>query len=131
MIKRLAVAALGCLWVAGAYAMPGDQTTPSYVKPGPVLPIPNSFCQLSVGSTVVALSTCTSGIPFGATYALVTNEGAAIRWRDDGVPTASLGQIIGTGTATSPVVVGFTTTLSTVQLIAESGTGMLDISFYK
>jgi hypothetical protein len=129
-MRKLLLAALCCLWGVSAHAAPGDQTTPSFIVPGHVHPL--GVCQLSVSSTAVGLSTCSGGIPFGATYALVQNEGTAARWRDDGTPpTASVGMIISSGTATLPSQSGFSTTLSAVQLIAESGTATLDISFYQ
>jgi hypothetical protein len=129
-MRKIIIAALGCLWAASAYAAPGDQITPSFVRPGAVFPL--GYCQLSVTTTAVLLSTCSGGIPFGSTFALISNEGIAARWRDDGTaPTTSVGNIIGSGSPTSPTYVGFVTTLATLQFIAESGTAILDISFYR
>jgi hypothetical protein len=68
----------------------------------------------------------------GRTAALICNESTAARWRDDGVaPTASVGQILGTGTATAPICAGFSTTMSALQFITESGSSLLDVSFYQ
>jgi hypothetical protein len=138
------------LWIAPAYfialtlailfplhpshAALGDQLAPLYIRPGPV--IPKGFCQITVTTATTlaaALSAAGCGaIPNGATYALFTSESTAVRWRDDGVaPTAAVGQIIGTGTATAPVQAGFSTNFSAMQLITESGSSLLDISFYQ
>ena len=98
-------------------------------KPAIIKPL--GYCQLSVTTSAVQTSTC-SGFPSTATYAVVCNEGTAARWRDDGTaPTASVGQPLGTGTATAPACMAIGTTLSTLQWIAESGTATLNFSFYK
>jgi hypothetical protein len=104
---------------------------PFSAKPGQLTPLASS-CQLTVSTTAVETSTCSGGIPAGSTYALICNEATAARWRDDGTPpTTTVGQVLGTGTSTAPICAGFTTTFSTLQWIAESGSAILDISFYK
>jgi hypothetical protein len=112
--------------------VPCSGPTSLSTKPGGVAPLSPS-CQLVVStSAAVQTSSCSGGIPAGATYALICNEGTAARWRDDGAaPTTSVGQILGTGTATAPICAGFSTTFSTLQWIAESGSATLDISFYR
>lgn len=109
----------------------GAGATPFGVKPGVVTPLSPS-CRLTFTSSAVQTSTCAGGIPAGATYALICNEGVAARWRDDGTaPTAGIGQVLGTGVLTSPTCAGFTTTFSALQWIAESGSSILNISWYK
>lgn len=129
-MKRFLVGGLAALLApACALAAPGDALNPMQMRPGIVTPV--GYCQLSV-ITVAQTSTCTGGIPNGANYAVVCNEGTAARWRDDGVaPTTTMGNILGTGTATAPVCAGFTTTFATLQWIAESGTAVLDFTFYR
>jgi hypothetical protein len=130
-MRRALLAAAACLCMAPAYAEPGTQNQPAYIRPGFVTPLAPS-CQLAVTTPAKALSACTGGIPNGAQYALICNEGTAARWRDDGIaPTASVGEPLGTGTAIAPICAGFSTTLSALQFIAESGTATLDISFYQ
>ena len=129
-MRRALLAALACLSMSCAYAGPSDQANPFFIRPGFV--IPKGFCQLSVAASAVKVSSCTGGVPNGATYALICNEAGAARWRDDGVaPTASVGQILGTGTTTAPICAGFSTTLSALQFISESGTTTIDVSFYQ
>lgn len=93
--------------------------------------IPAGYCQLSV--TVAAqTSTCSGGIPQRAIYALICNEGAAARWRDDGVaPTTTVGLPLASGSATAPVCFNYYGTFATLQWVAQSGTTILNISFYK
>ena len=128
-MKRLLLIALGLLCMAPAHAYVGDQTTPSYTRPGSITP--KGFCQITV-TTATTFSAAGCTVPNGSTYALICNESTAARYRDDGVaPTASVGQIIGTGTATAPICAGFSTTMSALQFITESGSSLLDISFYQ
>lgn len=95
------------------------------------------YCYLTVTSSIVKTSTCSingkTGIPSGAIWALVCNEGTAARWADDGftVITASNGQILPSGTATSPTCQNFFDNFQNLQWIAESGTATLDITFYQ
>jgi hypothetical protein len=129
-MRRALIAALACLSMSCAYAEPGTQNQPAYIRPGFVTPLAPA-CQLTV-TTAAKLSACSGGIPNGAQYALICNEGTAARWRDDGTaPTTTVGQILGTGTATAPICAGFSTTLSALQFIAESGSAVLDVSFYQ
>ena len=105
---------------------------PFPVKPGFLTPAGTS-CQLTVSSaSAIQTSACAGGIPTGSTYAFICNEGGAVRWRDDGTnPTSAVGQILGTGAVTQPICAGFTTTLSTLAWIAETGSSTVDVSFYK
>jgi hypothetical protein len=60
-------------------------------------------------------------------WALVSVEGNAIRWTDDGqAPTASYGQPIAAGTAAD-----LATLFASVQMVSQTGTATVDISFYK
>jgi hypothetical protein len=129
MKRLLPIIALDLLCMTSAHAMPGDQTNPFYMRPGFI--IPRGFCQITVTTaTTFAVAGCT--VPPGSTYALVCNESTAARYRDDGVaPTASVGQILGTGTATAPICAAFQTTLASVQFITTSGSSLLDVSFYQ
>ena len=88
--------------------------------------IPLGYCQLSV-TTAVLVSTCSGGIPAGATMAYITPEGAAIRWRDDATaPTTTVGY---------PVAIGgqlvYQALLPTLQVIAQTGTSTVNIAFYR
>lgn len=128
-MKRILAALAALTFSTAAYAIPGDASFPLNIRPGPINPA--GYCQLAV-TTVVQTSTCSGGIPAGANYAVVCNEGTAARWRDDGTaPTTTVGNILGTGTATAPICAAFSTTFSTLQWVAESGTATLDITFYK
>jgi len=95
------------------------------------LRFPLGYCQLSV-TTAVQMSACPGGIPAGATWAMICNEGSAARWRDDGVAvTANVGMPLAAGLASAPVCFNYFATFSTLQWIAQSGSSLLDISFYK
>lgn len=75
--------------------------------------------------TVSALSTLT--IPTGAIFAYLTVETSPIRYRDDGTaPTSTVGYPVAVGTQ-----LYYAGTLSAVQLIAQSGTPVVDVLYYK
>jgi hypothetical protein len=129
MKRRLLLAAAAIMFVESALAVPGDVSFPLYFKPGAVTP--RGFCQITV-TTATTISAAGCAVPPGSIYALICNESTAARWRDDGVaPTAAVGQILGTGTATAPICAGFQTTLTSVQFITTSGSSLLDVSFYQ
>ena len=91
--------------------------------------VPLGYCQLSAMqlSSAVGLSSCSGGIPSGATMAYIQSEVAGVRYRDDGTaPTSSVGVII--ANATPIFYVG---TLSALQFIAQSGSPLLDVLFYR
>ena len=84
--------------------------------------------QLSATNTTSSASVTSGGIPTGATMALLQAETADVRWRDDGAaPTTSIGNIVVHGTP--PLF--YTGTLSALQLIALSGSPLLDVAFYR
>lgn len=81
------------------------------------------YVQQAVGATSAALTT----IPAGAKYAVITVEGAAIRYRLDGVaPTASVG---------NPAAIGaqitISTTLSGVRVIQQATGAVINIEYLK
>lgn len=91
------------------------------------------YCQLSNPATAVALSACSgtygSGIPAGATAALIDFQFANVRETGDGTttPTATLGMRHAPGSG--PIL--FSTTLSALLFIQETPTAVLDITFLK
>jgi hypothetical protein len=113
--------------LCASMAMPAmGQRVPGFVI------APLGYCSLSVTGTAVQTSTCAGTFAALASYAAVCNEGNAARWRDDGAaPTASVGQPLGSGSATAPTCQAMATTFSTLQWIAQSGTATLNFTFYK
>jgi hypothetical protein len=92
--------------------------------------VPLGYCQITATplSSATKLSSCSGGIPTGATMIAVQAETANIRYRDDGTPpTASVGQLLVTGQ--NPML--YTGTLSAIQFIAATGSPVLDVSFYR
>lgn len=103
---------------------------------GPLFPFGGAnllgYGQLTSLGPAVLLSTIVvngvTGIPVGSTYALMQAEGANIRWRDDGVPTAAFGMRLISGN--DPL--GFTgPEFSFLQFIQEAATAKLNVAFYK
>ena len=99
----------------------------------PGLPIvPLGYCQLSATQLtgVVGLSSCSSGIPAGATAVALQAKTANVRYTDDGktTPTATVGmQII---SAQLPIY--YPGTLSNLRFIAATGgSPILDVLFYR
>jgi hypothetical protein len=85
---------------------------------------------LSAPTTASAASITSGGVPLTATVAYFSVEAASsgIRWRDDGVaPTASVGQLMLTGAA--PVL--YTGSIPALQFIANTGSPLVDITFFK
>lgn len=102
---------------------------PTQTKPGP-LGSAGPYCQITVTSVVLLKSVCI--IPPGTTYILISNEGAAFRYQDDGtVPTASVGQPVAAGTAAAPVTIPYSGPFAKLQLVTQSGSTVLNISFYQ
>lgn len=64
----------------------------------------------------------------GADVAIIAADTAAVRWRDDGTaPTASIGMpLSNTGSALE-----YSGSLSKIQFIAQTGSPVLNISYYK
>lgn len=88
--------------------------------------VPLGYCQLSVTAAVL-VSTCSGGIPSGATFAQVVTETAAIRWRDDGTaPTTTVGNPLAVA-----AVLTYAGLLASLQVIAQTGTAVVNIEFYR
>jgi hypothetical protein len=82
---------------------------------------------LSASNTASSASATSGGIPALANEVYIESDTAAVRYRDDGAaPTATIGQPIASGGS-----IFYTGTLSAMQLIAESGSPVVNISFYK
>lgn len=120
MGKRLLLALAACLVGGGAWAA-------QMVTPGPMKPL--GYCQLTLSGTAALVSTCTGGIPIGAMYAIILDETANSRWRDDGTaPTTTVGMLL-TDTAGLNQI-NYSGDLTKLQFIAVTGSPVLDISFY-
>lgn len=94
----------------------------------PGLPIvPLGYCQLTSIDTAALISTCSGGIPTGATLAWIEVEAQAVRFRDDGVaPSATVG---------FPVAVAGTFlyggTLIALRVISQTSGAKINILFYR
>ena len=81
----------------------------------------------SQATTSSAASLTTGGIPNGATLAVLSVEGAGIRYRDDGIaPTAGVGMPLATGQAFT-----YQSTLTMLQIIQQSASATVDLAFYR
>lgn len=115
----------------GAFAQGAGE--PVVSKSGPYQPL--GYCQITSLSSAVALVTasCNSGtVPAGATIAEICVEVAPIRYRDDGTaPTTTVGMLITASSTVTPCFAYAITPLSAMQVIAASGSPVVDISFYR
>lgn len=91
--------------------------------------VPLGYCQIAAVTLAAStpLSSCSGGIPAGATMAVLQSETAPIRYRDDGTaPTSSSGMLLVNGAG-----VFYPGTLSKLRFIAASGSPVLNVAFYR
>jgi hypothetical protein len=87
---------------------------------------PLGYCQLTSIASATSVSSCSGGVPALSAWAVVCIETAAVRWRDDGTaPTTSVGMPVSSGQC-----MNYSGTFSALQFIAQSGSPVVDISFY-
>ncbi len=78
----------------------------------------------AVGLTVPAIDP--NGLNARPSIALITPEGQAVRWRDDGVaPTSTVGMPLAAG-----VTLQYDGDLSKIKFIEQTATAKLNISYY-
>lgn len=83
------------------------------------------YQQITSMASATSLTVPTTGGP--VVWALICAETAAVRWRDDGTaPTASVGQPLAAGQCFQ-----YAGPLLTIQFIAQTGSPVLDISYYR
>lgn len=89
--------------------------------------------QTSQATTSNSASVTAGGIPPNANMAVMQAEVADVRFRDDGgVPTTSVGAyIVGTSSETATDRITYMGNLSALQFIAQSGSPLLDVTFYR
>lgn len=84
---------------------------------------PLGYQQLTLSGTASNLT-----VPAGATMAVMRVETANARWRDDGTaPTTSAGMPMD---STDTVPFEYWGTLAAIQFIAQSGSPVLNVSYY-
>ncbi len=92
--------------------------------------VPLGFCALSSMSAATGLSSCSGGIPTGATYIVACAYVAGIVWRDDGTnPTGTPGSG-GQGIAANSCL-PYWGTPSAMKFIQQSTGALLGVSFYR
>lgn len=106
---------------AGLAPAPAQVTTPGL----PIVPL--GYCQLATLTASTLLSSCSGGIPTGATAAYIQAEAQAVRYRDDGTaPTASVGMPIASGGS-----IYYAGTLTAVRVIEQTASAKLNVLFYR
>lgn len=102
-----------------------------YTGTTPRIGVELAYCQLSI-STVVAISTCSGGIPASTRTIYITPEVAAIRCRGDGTnPTASVGYPVAVGNQLIySASDGTNGPGAALKCVAQSGTSTVDIWFF-
>lgn len=108
--------------------------TPVIAKSGPYIPL--GYCQItSLGSAValVTASCSTGSVPAGATITEICVETASVRYRDDGTaPTSSIGILVAPSSSSIPNCFAYAVIpLTAMQLIAVTGSPVVDVSFYR
>ena len=103
-----------------ATSTPGAAT---YIKPGAYTPL--GYQQITAGTLASATALT---VPTGATIAVIEVEAANVRWRDDGTsPTASVGMIL---SPNNVLTISGAAELAAIKFILQSGSPILDISYY-
>ena len=93
--------------------------TPVVMIPGGT---PLGFQQLTGLSAAKGLT-----VPPGATFALVSPETQAVRWRDDGTaPTATVGMPLAVNLPPVPLA-----NLAALQFIEQTASAVLNVSYYR
>lgn len=88
---------------------------------------PSLGYQQILAATLVSATNLTVPAAGGAVWALICAETAGVRWRDDGTaPTATVGQLLTAGQCFQ-----YAGPLTAIQFIAQSGSPILDVSFYR
>lgn len=116
---------------------PNDQSNPASAIPVWIAPSPNAggtapgapYVATPLGYQQITPITTSTHLtpPAGATYAVVSTEGAPVRYRDDlTAPTATVGMPIAVG-----VTITYAGPLAAVQFIQESATAILNVAYYK
>lgn len=112
--------------LAGILSMAIGGARAQSVTPGLPL-VPLGYCQLTSVDTAAKLSSCSGGIPSGATLAFLVPEAQAIRYRDDTVaPTAAVGFPVAVA-----AMVLYGGTLSNLQVISQVSGAKLNVLFYR
>ena len=91
-------------------------------------PKPSLYTQTAIDTTAggIALSGATT-IPSAAWFALVQPQGCDVNWRDDGTaPTTTVGMKLTDGTTLK-----YDARLASIKVIARSGSGTLNVSYYE
>lgn len=92
--------------------------------------VPLGFCSLASMSASTALSSCSGGIPAGATYAVVCAYAQGVVWRDDGVAPTGTPGTGGQGIASGQCL-PYNGTISKIRFIQQTGGAILGVSFYR
>jgi hypothetical protein len=120
---------LTALWLLLAIVPAWAQTLPQKVwtLQSPMVDLGDYQCtSISIATSLLTCSGL-SAIPAGAVFAVVQVESNAARWHTDGTaPTASVGQPLAVLT---PIYFSVNP-LSNVQLIPQTSTMTIDVSFY-
>lgn len=78
---------------------------------------------ITLGTTAPA--TGATALPVGATSCVISVEGAGIRWRDDGVPTAAIGMPVGNGSSLL-----YTGPMASLQIIQQAASAIVNVAYY-
>ena len=84
------------------------------------------IASLATATALNAPSTDANGLSCRPSFALISCEGAAVRWRDDGnAPTASIGMPLAAG-----VTLQYDGDISRIRFIQQTPGAKLNISYY-
>jgi hypothetical protein len=131
LVVKMAVVGIGVqvafrILLFNFFVPPATVNVASQAAGGAVAPYvqtPLGYQQLAVGGAAVGLT-----VPGGATFCLITAEGAGVRYRDDGVPPTSA---IGTPMLAGTFNYLYSGALASIQFIEIAAAAILDILYYR
>jgi hypothetical protein len=81
---------------------------------------------LSAAASLTVPTVDANGLSVKPTIAIITAEGAAVRWRDDGAdPTGTVGMPLASG-----VTLQYDGDLARIRFIQQAGGGIINVSYY-
>lgn len=91
---------------------------------------PLGYRQHTVSTTVIDLDDMTGGIPNGATFAIVTVETNAIRWRDDGVAVTTTVGTLQSAATNNQIELHSSESIRNFSIVRNAADSVVSVAYY-